>query len=172
MKHSFTPFFLLIVSLCFLTLASCKHETITNDLNWDLYEFAKKTDGYRWFNNSNAPLPRSSGSGHSAPLVRTRFNEIATTQLDSNGRVVSGITFPEGSVIVKELLNADESLERYAILYKQTNNEFSDANGWVWGYLFPDGSVSETALNKGNSCVGCHAQSGNIDGILMNKYYP
>ena len=155
-----------------LSFSACKHDQITNDINWDLYELAKDTEGYTWFKNSSAALPRSSGSGHSAPLLRTRFNEIATTQLDSLGRIKSGITFPEGSVIVKELLNADESLERYALLLKDSSSEYADANGWVWGYSYPDGTVAEKAENKGKSCIGCHSQTENIDYVLMNKFYP
>lgn len=155
-----------------LSFSACKHDQITNDVNWDLYELAKDTNGYTWFKNSNSALPRSSGSGHTTPLLRTRFNEIAATQLDSVGRVKLGITFPEGSVIVKELLNADESLERYALLSKDSSNEYADANGWVWGYIYPDGTVAEKAENKGRSCTGCHSQAESIDYTLMNKFYP
>jgi len=161
-----------VSGICLISISACKHDTITNDINWDLYELAKKTSGYTWFKNSSAALPKSSGSGHSAPFLRTRFNEIASTQLDSNGRVKTGITFPEGSVIVKELLNSDNSLERYAVLSKESSNEYADANGWVWGYMYPDGSVAEKAENKGRSCTGCHSQSGNVDYVLMNKFYP
>lgn len=165
-----------------LSLTSCKKDqlvteptikgTITINVDSNLYELAKDTVGYTWFKFSDASLPKSSGSGHSAPFLRTRFNAIATTQLDSLGRVKTGITFPEGSVIVKELLNSDNSLERYAILLKETTNEFADANGWVWGYIRPNGGVSEKAENKGRSCIFCHAQSGSIDYMLMNKFYP
>ena len=153
-------------------LTSCKHDAITSDIDWELYEMAQKTNGYTWFKNSSTPLAKSSGSGHSEPLLRTRFNGIASTKLDSNGRVMDGIVFPEGSVIVKELLNGDQSLERYAILYKDSSNEFADANGWVWGYVFSDGRVAEKAENKGRACIPCHAQDDNIDYVLMNKFYP
>jgi len=164
--------FYAVAGILLFSFSSCKHDKITNDINWELYELAKETSGYTWFKNSSAALPRSSGSGHSSPFLRTRFNEIATTQLDSDGRVKSGITFPEGSVIVKELLNADESLERYALLFKDSSNEYADANGWVWGYIYPDGTVAEKAENKGKSCIGCHSQSENVDYVLMNKFYP
>jgi hypothetical protein len=156
----------------FIGLSSCKHDTITNDVNWDLYEMAQKTDGFTWFKFSSVGLPKSSGSGHSAPKLRTRFNQIASTKLDSVGRVMERITFPEGSFIVKELLNDDSSLERYATLLKDSENEYADANGWVWGYIYPDGRVAEKAENKGKSCIGCHSQSGSIDYVLMNKFYP
>lgn len=155
-----------------LTFSACKHDPITNDINWDLYELAKETNGYTWFKNSNTALPKSSGSGHSSPLLRTRFNDIASTQLDTLGLVKTGILFPEGSVIVKELLKSDNTLERYAVLLKEESNEFADANGWVWGYLNADGTVTASAEDKGKACIGCHSQTGNIDYMLMNKFYP
>lgn len=169
---SFYKVILSVAIFIFVGLSSCKHETITNDINWELYEMAQQTDGFTWFKFSSASLPKSSGSGHSEPKLRTRFNEIATTMLDSTGRVIDGITFPEGSFIVKELLNDDDSLERYATLLKDSENAYADANGWVWGYLYPDGKVIIKAEDKGKACIGCHSQTGTIDYILMNKFFP
>ena len=165
-------FFLSILVISVICISSCTHEPITTDINWDLYEMTQETKGFTWFKFSNASLPKSSGSGHSSPLLRTRFNGLATTNLDSLGRVQPGTVFSEGSLIVKELLNSDNSLERYAILYKDSDNEFSDSKGWVWGYILPDGSVSISAEDKGKACIGCHSQSENIDYTLMNKFYP
>lgn len=164
----------LFLSIVFIagTLVSCKHDPITTDIDWELYEMALQTDGYTWFKNTNAALAKSSGSGHSEPYLRTRFNNIASTKLDSNGRVMNGTTFPNGSVIVKELLNGDQSIARYAILFKDPTNEYADANGWVWGYVFPGGKVAASATERGGACIGCHSQSGNIDYVLMNKFYP
>jgi hypothetical protein len=156
------------------SFTSCKHDPVVAiDINIDkeLYDMALQ-DGYTWFKKSDTALPRSSGSGHGAPLLRTRFNDIASTKLDADGRVIDGTDFPSGSVIVKELLNADLSLERYAILFKDPSNQSADANGWVWGYILPGGDVSISATEKGNACIGCHSQSGNIDYMLMNKFYP
>jgi hypothetical protein len=161
---------ILIFSAVFVT--SCTHDPITTDINWDLYEMAQETKGFTWFKFSNASLPKSSGSGHSEPFLRTRFNGLATTKLDSSGRVIPGAVFPEGALIVKELLKSDDSLERYAILLKDSENEFADSKGWVWGYVSAGGSVSESAENKGKACIGCHSQTENIDYTLMNKFYP
>jgi len=137
----------------------------------ELYGFAQETEGFTWFAHSSSSLDKSSGSGHSNPRLRTRFNKIASQMLDSNGRVEKNAQFAEGSVIVKELQDKKSSLERYAILYKDSNNQFADAQGWVWGYINSDGSVAETAENKGKACIGCHQQSGSIDYTLMNKFF-
>ena len=80
--------------------------------------------------------------------------------------------FKEESVIVKELFDSDNNLARYAVLFKDTDNEFADAQGWVWGYINSDGTVAETAENRGKACIGCHQQTGSIDYSLMNKFFP
>lgn len=133
---------------------------------------AKNTDGFTWFGLSSASLNKSAKSGHGQPLLRTRYNDIAATLIDENGRVIEGSKFTDGALIVKELLDAQERLEIYAILYKDADNKYADDKGWVWGYMNVDGSVAETAKNKGKGCTGCHSIPGNIDYGLMNISFP
>lgn len=160
---------LFCVSLFFV---SCKKEKVPDDTDIKLYNMAVKTTGFTWYKFSDMNLDKSSGSGHNFPFLRTRFNDVAATQLDANGKVIDGIDFPEGSLIVKELINQDLDIERYAILYKESSNEFADADGWVWGYINSDKTIAASALDKGASCISCHQQAGNIDQVLMNKFFP
>ena len=162
--------FIIVVSVVFFS--SCSKDKIAKEIDRKLYDMSASTTGFTWFNNSNAILPKSSGSGHPQPFLRTRFNAIASEFLDSNGRIIEGTVFPEGSLIVKELIDDDSKLERYAILYKDSENENADPKGWVWGYVNEDRSVSVEASTKGSSCISCHSQSQNIDYMLMNKFYP
>lgn len=164
---------LTVLFFCLLsiwTVNSCKKEA--TDTDKELYDMAKATDGFIWFKNSSSLLNKSSGSGHPQPLLRTRYNSVAATKLDSNGKIMPGASFPEGSLIVKELYLNSTTLGRYAILYKKSGSANADAKGWVWGYIDADGGVSESASKKGSSCTGCHSQTDNIDYMLMNKYYP
>lgn len=164
-----------ILSTCFasmLTFNSCKKDKVASDTERELYEIAKETNGFTWYNNSSSLLNKSAGSGHPQPFLKTRYNAIAATQLDSNGKILAGATFPEGSLIVKELYDNSTTLGRYAILYKKTASIDADANGWVWGYVDANGTVAEAASKKGASCINCHSQSDNIDYMLMNKYFP
>lgn len=151
---------------------SCKKEKVPDELDIKLYNMSVKTTGFTWFKLSDMNLDKSSGSGHNFPFLRTRFNDIASSQLDVNGKVNDGIIFPEGSLIVKELINEDLEIERYAILYKESSNNYADANGWVWGYINSDKTIESSALDKGASCISCHQQTGNIDQVLMNKFFP
>ena len=159
-----------IFSSWLLFFSSCKKEA--TGIDQELYTMASSSSGFTWFKLTGVSLPKSSGSGHNYPFLRTRYNPIASTSLDSIGMVLPNSKFKEGSFIVKELQNSSGSLERYAILYKDSGNEYADAEGWVWGYINSDGTVAETAEKKGTSCIGCHQQSGNIDYGLMNKFFP
>ncbi|MBK9671046.1 MAG: cytochrome P460 family protein [Bacteroidetes bacterium] len=160
-----------IISLVFLIQACKKDEKVDPD-DTMLFEMSRSADGFKWFKNSPAFLAKSAGSGHTQALLRVRYNATAAAQLDSNGRIIAGSVFPEGSLIVKELIEQSGVLARYAILYKQKDHRYADAKGWVWGYINVDGSVAETAANKGEACSSCHSQSANIDYQLMNKYFP
>lgn len=162
------------VSVVFLfsLIASCKRDTVEKELDQQLYEMAKKTEGFRWYKNSNGLLDMSNGSGHSQPYLKTRYNSLAAQSLDSNGKINSDAVFAEGSVIVKELYNNTTTLFRYAVLYKKPDLPEADANGWVWGYINANGDVAVSAKEKGSACINCHSQSENIDYMLMNKYFP
>jgi len=151
---------------------SCKKEKLAEGTDKELYDLAKTTSGFVWYKNSSSLLDKSAGSGHPQPFLRTRYNSIAAGKLDSNGKIMTGAIFPEGSLIVKELFDNSTTLGRYAILYKKTESADADANGWVWGYINSDGTVAESASKKGKSCISCHSQADNIDYMLMNKYFP
>lgn len=150
---------------------SCKKDKVASEVDQQLYEMAKTTTGFVWYKNSDSLLGKSSGSGHAEPFLRTRYNSIAATQLDANGKVQTGAVFPEGSLIVKELLNNSSTIGRYAILYKKPGSDAADAKGWVWGYIDADGTVNQPASKKGSACISCHSQAENIDYMLMNKFF-
>ena len=151
---------------------ACKHEAGTAPLDAELYQMALNSSGSVWYKNSPDLLPRSTGSGHSEAFLRTRFNGVAATALDSLYRVVADTTFPPGSLIVKELWSDANTLGSYAVLLKRPESEAADAGGWVWGYLRANGEVRAPALDRGAACRTCHTQDGEIDATLMNLYFP
>jgi hypothetical protein len=165
-----------LIACCVLLMSgvvshACKKNKLKGT-DEELLELAKNTDGFVWYKNNSALLPKSSGSGHPQPLLRTRYNAVAATKLDSLGKIQNGALFADGSLIVKELFESESKLKRYAILYKNSGSPDADSKGWVWGYVDADGKVIESASKKGSACTGCHLQSNNIDYMLMNKFYP
>lgn len=163
----------ILISFGFLFVSNgCKNEKQAEGTDKLLYDMARETAGFTWYKKSDALLNTTSGSGHSFPFLRTRYNQVAAARLDVNGKITAGSVFPEGSMIVKEFHDSAEKLARYAILYKEAANSDADSKGWVWGYINVDGTVAQSAAEKGSSCNSCHNQSGNIDYMLMNKYFP
>ena len=152
-------------------LFSCSNDNQEQDsTDKDLYEMAKQSTGFQWYKNSDGleAGADSLGSQHGLPYFRARLNTEAATQLDENGRVKEGATFPEGSLIVKELFDETQTFAVYAVRLKSAGHKDADVKGWVWGYLNADGSVKEPASNKGNACITCHSQAGSIDYVLLN----
>jgi hypothetical protein len=157
---------------------SCEKENrqvldLASETDTQLFMMATNTTtNFSWYKRSDSLLTKSSGSGHGQAFLRTRYNELASTQLDASFKVKPDAVFPEGSLVVKELIESDSILKLYAILYKQKLSPMADANGWVWGYIYSDGNVANTSGNKGAQCISCHSQTGQIDYMLMNKYFP
>lgn len=154
------------------TGTGCTHEVLQDPIDMQLLQMARQTDGFTWYAGSASPLARSSGSGHQEPLLRTRYNAIAAASLDSNLMVAMDTLFPEGSLVVKELMGDASTIATYAILLKQSANPNADASGWVWGYVRPNGEVRVAAKDRGAACRGCHTQDGHIDQTLMNISFP
>lgn len=169
---TFNTFKFSIVTLALFTIVACSKDKTGKQIDKELYDLANTSEGFVWFKYSDAYLPQSSGSGHNFPKLRTRFNAVAAQMLDSVGKIQTGITFPEGALIVKELVNDDNSLARYAVLLKDSESKFADEQGWVWGYINTDESIAISAVEKGQDCISCHQQSENIDYVLMNKFFP
>ncbi len=164
--------FLSGIAISSMIWSACKHESDEDPVDAQLLDMARGTDGFVWYEGSTAQLPRSNGSGHAEPFLRTRYNALAATVLNTNLMVTSDTLFPEGSLIVKELMTDASTIGTYAILYKQTNNPYADAGGWVWGYVRPNGEVRASAKDQGAVCRSCHTQAGHIDQTLMNISFP
>lgn len=160
------------VVLVFCALTACSKDKTASSIEKEMFTLAKDVQNHTWYKFSDSILPVSSGSAHGTPFLRTRFNNTAANQLDANGNIKENAVFDEGSFIVKELINSDQTLFRYAILYKKSDSPEADDRGWVWGYINADGSVAEPASNKGGVCINCHLQTGNVDYMLMPVYFP
>jgi len=152
-------------------MEACKHESIANEIDSKLFKLAKEQASFAWYKFNSNLLPKSQESGHPQEFLRTRYNSIASSQLNEDGEIFSGAIFPEGSLIVKELYRPGGSLDQFAIQFKDSGSEFADACGWIWGYLKPNGKTVISATEKGASCIRCHSQDDNIDYMLMDKYF-
>lgn len=134
-----------------------------------LYNLGKNSNGFMFYKNSTDPIDKGAGSGHTQPLLRTRYNSVAAEYLDGAGKVKPGTVFRDSSLIVKELYTGN-NLEILVFLFKKKGDANADANGWVWAELSPAGNTLYAVTNKGSGCVGCH--SPGIDYTRMNDTHP
>ena len=134
-----------------------------------LSALARAATGWTYYRNRPDTLLRSVQSGHGEARLRTRFNARAASQLDANGKVRAGASFPDSSLIVKELIIGNV-LSRYAVMYKLRSSAHAGTGGWVWAYLAPDGSPQIGIAGRGAACQGCH--SAGIDHVRMNDSHP
>ncbi|MFN4774080.1 MAG: hypothetical protein ACK6DR_18680 [Gemmatimonas sp.] len=130
---------------------------------------ARQTSGWTYYKLRPDTLVRAQSSGHSEARLRTRYNAIAAALLDASGKVRPGASFPDSSLIVKELLVGNR-LSRYAVMYKLRGSPNAGTGGWLWAYYAPDGSTQIGIGARGASCISCHASG--IDQTRMNDSHP
>jgi hypothetical protein len=98
---------------------------------------------------------------------RVKFNAIAASVLDENGRLPKGSVFPEGSMIVKEgYKKQDGPLHEYAIMKKVSSSE-NAKEGWLWTELDETGETKYSISLNGRKCLSCHLNASNRDGTRM-----
>lgn len=124
---------------------------------------------WAFFRNNANRLSRSAGSGHSEPQLRTQYNPRAAAMLDANGRVRAGATFPDSSIIVKELFSGG-TLTTLAVMMKLRGSPQASRGEWIWGYYDAAGGMRASVTNRGSGCAGCH-ESG-LDYTRMNDSHP
>lgn len=98
------------------------------------------------------------GSSAHQPRVRVSMNARAFNVL-RNGRLPNGTTFPDGSIIFKQIRTGTDSVVLYAVMYKEHGNPFADSTGgWLWAEFTPQGVPFISLMQRGRGCVGCHAR--------------
>jgi hypothetical protein len=150
-------FKMLYLSFCAVAIAgftqSCKKEN--TDMETMLFSEFSTTTGYTFYKNSSTIVASSAESPHNR-FFRVRFNEIAKNALTNNGKLPVGGTFPEGSIVAKELYDsATGQLALYAVM-KKASNDSNAANGWLWAEYNANGQIVYSVTKKGAGCISCH----------------
>ncbi|MCB9252896.1 MAG: cytochrome P460 family protein [Flavobacteriales bacterium] len=160
MKVNFQKFYFFPFLACFgLTFfQSCdKEEEALKDENFILYQEAV-SGNYSMFRNGDL-LAGKGPSPHGS--FKLRFNDLASSALDSAGNLPVGAKFPQGSILVKDIYSGG-NLTLHAIMKKDTTSEFSE-RGWIWAEYKPNGDIEYNLDRNGQACVFCHGNSPNRD---------
>lgn len=134
----------------------------------DLKTLIQASPNWVYYKRSTTPITRSSVP-HPEQQALVRFNPQASTQLDAAGKVKSAASFPDSSVIVKEL-STNGVLGTYAVMMKLRNSASAGFGGWIWAEYERDGRVRYSTAGRGAACSSCH--SPGIDYTRMNDSHP
>lgn len=122
----------------------------------DLILFEELNDNsFHFYQLKDTVLEPTGGSPHGP--FRLRFNNPAFQALDTSGKLPEGSKFPDGSIVLKELIS-NGKVSGYVAL-KKSNSHKSAEKGWLWYGFNKDGSIKYDKADKGNSCTGCHSAS-------------
>ena len=123
----------------------------------------------------------SAASGHGAAGLHNVYTQQPTIDyFRETGR------FPDGAVIIKELLKADTSsmttgtvsrgteVEGWFVMVKDTQGRFQSnplwGDGWGWALFNADQPEKAVTTNYKTECIGCHIPARKDDWIYLNGY--
>lgn len=163
MKKASVAFIIFCAVLTACVCYSCTKEQGLNPLlaynDRALYDSCKNTAAFKYYKNNPAAIYSGAHGPHGA--FKLRFNTLAYAVLTDNGKLPVNTTFPDGSMIVKDIQNNGQ----YALMYKKTGS-------WLWAEINADGSVAFSTSKEPNAaCVSCHSQSGQRDLALSFNFY-
>jgi hypothetical protein len=149
--------FLFLIALAIAGMQACTKDKTNSGADNNLFDEISR-GGYVYYRNGEILNPVAP-SPHGA--FRLRFDSVAASALDSDGELMAGGSFPNGSVLVKEVMNG--SSVRLLVVMKKSSNDPNSKRGWVWAELNTDGSAEYSVVYKGSSCISCHSETPNRD---------
>lgn len=112
---------------------------------------------------------RLNGSDAHTPVVRVLLNATAAGALQA-GRFPLGATFPDGSVVFKEVRpSASASPTLYVVMAKDRDNGLA-GEGWLWAEYTPSGATAFSVSRRGNGCISCHQREAGPQRDLVRTF--
>jgi hypothetical protein len=91
--------------LCFFWLIlSCAKDKTPEPTDAQLVKLVFETTSFRYYQDNDSLYAKTSGSGHNFPFLKTKYNTIAASQLDSEGNLLSNATYSRGIVYCKRII--------------------------------------------------------------------
>ena len=93
--------------------------------------------------------PAGTGQAHGTGIRTVYFNEAAAMVN------MAGTAYPAGAMIVKEVMNADNTaVVHVATMMKTDDPMYAAHNGWIYG------TPQALTMENSTGCHGCHVKSG------------
>jgi len=123
----------------------------------------------------------SAASGHGAAGLHIVYTQRGVSEyFRANGK------FPDGAVLVKELLKADTDtmttgtvsrgvdVEGWFVMVKDTQDRFESnqlwGDGWGWALFNATDPGATVTKNYKTECIGCHIPARNDDWVYLSGY--
>ncbi len=156
--------FAFLLMLVFATITCKRSPTVdaaTGVTDKALFDLV--TNSNLFYYKGNANYIASDPSSPHDKFMRVKFNAKAFSALGTDRKLPQGGTFPDSSLIVKEISSTQSgSLNLYAVMYKIPKAS-NAGSGWVWAEYKPSGTVQAGAGLNGSKCVNCHSGSKQRD---------
>jgi len=134
-----------------------------------LFNLSNGSD-FQYYKNSPDTLTANNFGAHLS-FVRIKFNAKARSVFDASGKLPAGGSFPDSSVVVKEIYDSKGGpLKKLAIMQKLSGNA-NASSGWLWGEYNANGSAISAVTKKGSDCVSCH-QGSSRDFVYTFEQHP
>lgn len=138
-----------------------------------LFRLVSQTDPFSRYtllpNAEEFATGRLNGSEAHRPIIRVSFNAVAASALQG-GRLPSGATFPNGSIVFKEIKpSASAATTLYAVMVKDAGNPLA-GDGWLWAEYGPSGSVTYSVNSRGGACTSCHRREQGPRSDLVRSF--
>ncbi len=155
-----TAFLITIIVLISCTKKVARDPSLAYS-NFAILDSIKLSANKYYKNDPNIVYPNT-GAPHGP--FKLRFNNIGFNALTSNGKLPAGGVMPNGSLVVKDVLDGNGAISVHAFMYKR-------AGSWIWGEIKPNKEVLYSVDRNPSLCINCHSQNVNIDLIRTFQYY-
>ncbi len=144
--------------------SNCKKD---KNADADLFKEVDES-GYVFYKADPIVKESSPQSAHNN-YFRVKYNAIAYAALTDTGKLPIGGSFPEGSLVVKELYdNLTGDIQLLAVM-KKTNSD-NAAQGWEWAEYKTNGDVIYGITKKGEACTSCHSTDARDYNRIFNIF--
>lgn len=123
----------------------------------------------------------SAASGHGAAGLHNVYTQEGVAEyFQKNGK------FPDGAVLIKELLKTDTAtmttgtvsraaeIEGWFVMVKDTQGRFDSSplwgDGWGWAFFGADDSSAPVTQDYKAECIGCHIPARDDDWVYLSGY--
>ncbi len=161
----------ILVFAAFLALTAAGYIFLVNSDEPEdkaLYQWITSETDYTYYKNDSAIIPTSEETERAHDnFMRVRLNKKVLSVLDSNGKLPEGKSFPDSSILIKEIYSDknNSTPDILAVMVKLKDDKYSGKD-WLWAEYTPKGETEYSVTSKGKVCIKCHQPGDDYVRIL------